>query len=950
VSTLNVFHLLSRPLLEALREEGIQEPTRIQEQSIPVVLSGRNALLIAPTGTGKTEAACLPVLELFLREGTKAPVRGISILYITPLRALNRDIFRRLLEMGERIGLRVEVRHGDTGSTARRLQALKPPSMLITTPETLQAILPGKRMREHLRDVRWVIVDEIHELIADERGAQLSLALERLVELSRQPFQRIGISATVGEPELVGRFLTGGRDVAIVKATSPKEVSVLVESPTSTAEDEKEAARLLISVGSVARMRRILALMETHSPMLVFTNTREHAEALASRMLSMEPDLRIGVHHGSLSRETRVKTEGGLRDGGLKAVICTSSLELGIDVGDLEFVAHYMSPRQATRLVHRIGRSGHYAEGKSSGSVIAGSPDDILESAVLAKRMLEGRLERPRMQQAALDVLAHQLAGLCLDRGKLSLSDAFALIRRALPFRRLTVEQLEATVEQLSKIRVLSQTAGSVARGGRRLHDYYFRNVSMIPDVEQFEVYDFLARRSVGTLDQEFVGRHGEPGTEFIMHGQTWRILSLDEEGHRVEVELVRESLGAIPSWEGEMIPVPMEVAEEVGRLREAIAAQVRGGGEPSLPLGPYPITEEARSKVVGYIRRQVEEGFEVPGRETLVVEPFESFIVLHSCAGDMANQSLGRVLAAVLSGRFGVSVGVHIDAYRIAFMTGGAFRPEDVVKELTLLQPGDVRRVLEAALPETSLFAWRVWQVAKRFGIVEKEADYRLSLARTLVRALAGSPVYEEAMRELFSEKLDVEGAEAVMRRIVNGKLKVVASRGSEPYSPMAYPILDQLTPHDLLRPALPTHDMAAIIKERLENERVKLVCIARNDWEAISPVRLLNDPIRCGRCGSALIAVTFRQDFELRKTLAKRQNRAKLTPEEQRRFMTAWKSANIVQSHGKRGVLVLAGRGVGPTTAIRILRGYYRNEDELYHRILKAERDYIRTKPFWD
>jgi len=947
---LNAFRLLSKPLVDALRQEGIDRPTRIQEQAIPVILSGKNALLIAPTGTGKTEAACLPVFELFLRERAQGPSRGISILYLTPLRALNRDVFRRLLDIGERVGVKVQVRHGDTGTTARRLQALEPPSMLITTPETLQAILPGKRMREHLREVKWVVVDEIHELVADKRGAQLSLALERLTELSPRPLQRIGISATVGEPQLVARFLTGGRDVAIVKAVSPKEVSVWVESPTPTIEDEKEAKRLLISAGAVARMRRILTLMETSSPMLIFTNTREHAEALASRMLSMRPDLRIGVHHGSLSRETRVRTERDLREGALKAVICTSSLELGIDIGSLEFVAHYMSSRQATRLVHRIGRSGHHIDGKSSGCIIASSPDDILESAVLARRMMEGRLERPRMQRGALDVLAHQLAGLSLDRWKLSLGEALALVHRALPFRHLGVEQLAATVRQLSKTGMLYQAADSISRRGRRLHEYYFRNISMIPDVKQFEVYDFLGRRSVGTLDQEFVGRNGVAGTEFIMHGQTWRILSVDEEEQRVDVEPVRESLGAIPSWEGEIIPVPMDVAEEVGRLREQIAGEAQRNGDPALPLKPYPLTEEARSKVIDYVKRQIDEGFELPGRDTFVVEAFERFVVLHSCAGDMANEALGRALAAVLSSRFGATVGVQVDAYRIVLMGGGVFGPEDVVKELASLKPRDIRTVLDAALPETSLFAWRLWQVAKRFGIVEREADYRLSLARTLVRTLKDSPVFEETAREILFEKLDVGGAERIARKIANGKVRMLASYGSEPYSPMAYPILDRLTPHDLLRPALPTHDVATIVKERLENERVKLVCIAKNDWEAIYPVRLLTEPVRCQKCGSALVAVTFRQDFELRKILSKRQNRARLTPDEQKKFLTAWKSANVVQSYGKRGVLVLAGRGVGPTTAIRILRGYYRNEDELYYRVLKAERDYIRTKPFWD
>ncbi|MCJ7771492.1 DEAD/DEAH box helicase, partial [Candidatus Bathyarchaeota archaeon] len=243
------------------------------------------------------------VLELLLRKRSQERAQGISILYITPLRALNRDIFRRLIEVGERLDIRIEVRHGDTSKQARRLQALKPPDMLITTPETFQAIMPGTRMRRHLQGTRWIIIDEIHELITDERGAQLSIGLERLEEITGTKYQRIGLSATVGNEDQVGQFLVGTNNtVRVLRTVETKDIEVTVESPSSQPEDERLAQDLMVSSSSVARIKRIIELVNSHQSVLIFTNTREHAETLSSRILALQPDARIGIHHGSLSK------------------------------------------------------------------------------------------------------------------------------------------------------------------------------------------------------------------------------------------------------------------------------------------------------------------------------------------------------------------------------------------------------------------------------------------------------------------------------------------------------------------------------------------------------------------------------------------------------------------------------------------------------------------------
>ncbi|MCS7131300.1 MAG: DEAD/DEAH box helicase, partial [Hadesarchaea archaeon] len=301
---MSVFDELDERVLLAAKEFSLREPTKPQELAIPKILEGKHVLLIAPTGTGKTEAALLPIFSMCLSQ-QQPP--GIKILYIAPLRALNRDMLTRLTRWAEILGLSIAVRHGDTAVREREMQARRPPDMLITTPETLQAIIPGKRMKEHLKTVRWVIVDEVHELAEDKRGVQLSIGLERLVELAGE-FQRVGLSATIGSPRKVAKFLAGSsRDVEIVDASGIKEMRILVECPTPTKSDIELSERLFTGPAMAARLRHLRELMDKHGSTLIFVNTREMAEILGSRLKLLDPSFSVEVHHGSLSKEVRIE-------------------------------------------------------------------------------------------------------------------------------------------------------------------------------------------------------------------------------------------------------------------------------------------------------------------------------------------------------------------------------------------------------------------------------------------------------------------------------------------------------------------------------------------------------------------------------------------------------------------------------------------------------------------
>ncbi len=307
----------------ALSEMGLSAPTEPQVKAIPPIMDGENVLLVAPTGSGKTEAALLPVFSRFFETPSK---EGISIIYITPLRALNRDMLKRISGWAQILGLTVEVRHGDTAAKVRRKQALSPPNMLLTTPETLQAILPGGLMKKNLSDVRFVIIDEVHKLAEDRRGVQLTLALERLSEVTGHEFQRIGLSATVGNPKEMASFIAGtDRPVRVVEVFPPKSYRYTIECPVPDQHDYDLAGDLNIAPEAAARIRRILDLVNSHISTLVFVNSRTNAEMLGHKLRELSKD--IAVHHGSLSREERIAMEDKFKDGALKALICTSTLE-----------------------------------------------------------------------------------------------------------------------------------------------------------------------------------------------------------------------------------------------------------------------------------------------------------------------------------------------------------------------------------------------------------------------------------------------------------------------------------------------------------------------------------------------------------------------------------------------------------------------------------------------
>ncbi|MFX1597711.1 MAG: DEAD/DEAH box helicase [Promethearchaeota archaeon] len=957
----NTFSLLSESLQQILPKEGFMEATETQQRAIPRILSGENVLLIAPTASGKTEAAIFPVFSKLL-ESEKDRL-GIRILYITPLRALNRDIFKRIIKLGGELGLHIEVRHGDTKPSIRRKQALIPPDMLITTPETLQAILPGKRMQQHLRSVRWVIVDEIHEIVSDKRGVQLSIGLERLRKVTGVDFQRIGLSATVGNPKRVASFLVGdGSPIKIVNLPHSKRLRIEIETVRPKKDDEELAEQLFTNIRSAARVRRIAELVEKFNSVLVFVNTRENAEAISSRLRLLGPMFNFGVHHGSLSREVRVEAEKEFKDEKLKCMVCTSSLELGIDIGAIDFVVQYMSPRQVARLIQRVGRSGHSIGETSRGLVICTGFDDISESLALASRSVSGQLEEVLTHENALDVLCHQIVGIILDNRTIPKEEAFRIIKRAWPFRNLSWNEFLRVINYMRGLGLIWD-ADDYVKSRRGTHLYYFTHLSMIPDVKRYEVLNTTTGKPVGTLDEEFIVNHGE-GTVFIVKGRPWKIISVEEE--KVRVEEADNAIGAIPSWEGELIPVPYEVAQDVGRLREVIAKAIDVGRDAYETLLETDIFEKLKvfseevpleddlSGAIDVIKNQIKSKIGVPTHDQIVIEPVIIndvgwFVIVHSCFGSKVNETIGHILTSLLSARLGASVAVRADPYRITIKLPDIVQIDVFREILVKTRPEHIDEILRIILKGTSLYYWRLLHVAKRFGAIDKDIAFR-GIGRRLLGAYEETPIGIEAMREIMVEKLDVRRTKYVFDMIQKGKIKVTSAKKWGKGSPISMPSLKWFKPHGRIGPPRPEAQIIEAVKARLMARQIKLVCLFCGNWESIRTVGTLAENPKCLKCDSGILAVTYRGDSDLPKIVRRWKSGQKLDKEEKKRVKRAQKSASLVLSMGRKAVIALAGHGIGPATVSKILRRTPTLDKKFYKRILEAEKEYARTRVFWD
>src|SRR5690349_14221104 len=450
-------------------ERAFDAPTPAQEKGWPAIASGKHTLIQAPTGSGKTLAAFLYAIDKL----TPTPGAGLRVLYVSPLKALNYDVERNLRGplAGLQSHLKVAVRTGDTPQKERQSMLRDAPDILITTPESLFLLLTS-RARETLRTVETVIVDEVHAVAGTKRGAHLAVSLERLQRLVGGPLQRIGLSATQRPLEEIGRFVSGDREILLVDAGRAKELDLKVVVPLDDMREPEEQQSVWPSI-----YPEILELVRSHRSTIVFVNNRRLAERLALRLNDLAEEEIARAHHGSLAREQRLEVEELLKRGEIPCLVATSSLELGIDMGAVDLVIQVESPKSVARGLQRIGRAGHELGAVSTGRIFPKFRADLLESAVVARRMLDGAIEETKIPRNPLDVLAQQIVAICADE-EISVDELHELVRRAYPFADLSRVQLENVLDMLDgrypsdefaelRARIVWDRTGAVVKGGQ---------------------------------------------------------------------------------------------------------------------------------------------------------------------------------------------------------------------------------------------------------------------------------------------------------------------------------------------------------------------------------------------------------------------------------------------------------------------------------------------------
>jgi ATP-dependent Lhr-like helicase len=808
------------------------QPTPAQIQAWPAIASGDHVLISAPTGSGKTLAAFLYAIDRLAQDPppTNPRDRRISLVYVSPLKALSYDVDRNLRTPLRGIGadLRVAVRTGDTPQRERQQMLREAPDILITTPESLYLMLTG-RAQELFEGARWCIVDEIHAVASTKRGSHLALTLERLSAAAGRDVQRIGLSATQNPLEEVGRFMVGpGRRCRVVDTGVRKELDLKIHVPVeSMVEPDDGAGGDRVSLdpleGGEATRRSIwpaiypelLELIRAHKSTIVFVNNRRGAERLAIRLNDLAGEELARSHHGSLAREERTVVEEMLKAGELPCLVATSSLELGIDMGAVDLVIQVESPKSVARGLQRIGRAGHSVGDVSRGRIFPKFRADLLECAVVARRMREAQIETTVVPRNALDVLAQQIVAIAAAApedqvaggrggGTVPVDDLFALVTRTHSYAELSRGQLENVLDMLdgrypsaefAELRpriVWDRVAGTIrARPGAR--QLAVTNAGTIPDRGLYAVTLPDGRR-VGELDEEMV-YEARPGQTFLLGASTWRIEEIGRD--RVIVTPAPGLPGAVPFWKGDTLGRPRELGEAIGAFARWAVDQA-----PETLERDYDLDERAARNLVEFLAEQQQATRVVPSDRTIVVERFRDEI------GDWRLCVLspfgGRVHAAwslALSARIRDRVGLESDAIYsddgIIVHLPDAEDPPGA--DLVLLEPDEIEDLVVAELGSSALFGARFRENAGRALLIPRARPGRRTplwqqrlKAQSLLevaKKYGEFPVILETYRECLRDVLDVPGLVELLTKLHRRELTLV-----EVETPTASPFASSL------------------------------------------------------------------------------------------------------------------------------------------------------------
>ncbi len=787
------------PAVRSWFEGAFERPTPAQAKGWPAIAAGDHTLILAPTGSGKTLAAFLWSLDRLCADGERGATR---VLYVSPLKALNHDIERNLRTPLRGIAadppISVALRSGDTSQAARAAIRRHPPEILITTPESLYLMLTSGA-REVLGSVETVIVDEIHAVAGTKRGSHLMLSLERLAQLTGRDPQRIGLSATQRPLEEIARFLGGDRPVTIVDAGDRKQLDLEVVMPV---EDMRELGAAPTAEGEPrqsiwpAVYPRLLELIDAHRSTIVFVNNRRSAERVANRLNELAERPVARSHHGSIAREQRLEVEDLLKSGQLPALVATSSLELGIDMGAVDLVVQIESPKSVAAGLQRVGRAGHAVGEPSVGRFFPKWRGDLLETAVVVRRMREGAIERTRVPRQPLDVLAQQLvAALAMDEW--TVDDLHAMVRRSHPYRDLSRAQLEGVLEMLAgrypsdefaelRPRIVWDRIAGTVRGRDSARRLAVMSGGTIPDRGLYGVFLADSGARVGELDEEMV-YEARQGEVFQLGATSWRIEQITRD--RVLVSPAPGVPGKMPFWKGDGVGRPFELGEAVGE-----AVRTRRFGD---------LDELAARNLTAYLDDQREATGVVPDDRTIVVERFRDEIgdwrvCVLSPFGGRVHAPWAMAIEARLSAALEIEVEAMWSDDGIAIRLPDADEPPPL--ELIAIAPDELDDLLLERISSSPLFAGRFRENAARALLIpRRRPGQRTPLWQQRLKAHdlqqvavkhASFPIVLETYRELLSDVFEVPALRGLLERVARGEVRVVEVESQRP-SPFAGSLL---------------------------------------------------------------------------------------------------------------------------------------------------------------
>jgi ATP-dependent Lhr-like helicase len=794
------------PETRAWFERTFSEPTPAQALGWPAIATGEHTLIQAPTGSGKTLAAFLYGIDKLTAE----PGKGLRLLYVSPLKALNYDIERNLRGplTGLRSELTVAVRTGDTPQKERQRMLRHPPDILITTPESLFLMLTSQA-REILSGVETLILDEVHAVAGTKRGAHLALSVERLDRLVPEPVQRIGLSATQRPLEEIGRFVSGGREIQLVDAGRAKELDLQIVVPLDDMTVPEEG-----SYNSVwpSIYPEILDLVSKHRATIVFVNNRRLAERLALRLNELANENADGppreiarAHHGSLAREQRVEVEELLKKGEIPCLVATSSLELGIDMGAVDLVIQVESPKSVARGLQRIGRAGHELGAVSKGRIFPKFRADLLEAAVVAKRMREGAIEETVIPRNPLDVLAQQIVAICADE-EIEVAELHQLVRRAYPFAELSRVQLENVLDMLAgrypsdefaelRPRIVWDRTAGVIRGRQGARRLAVTNAGTIPDRGLFGVHLVDGGGRVGELDEEMV-YEARAGQTFLLGASTWRIEEITRD--RVLVSPAPGVPGAVPFWKGEGVGRPYELGAAVGAVSRELAALPDAKAKAKL-RDEHALDERAAQNLLQFLSEQAAATGAVPSDRTIVVERFRDEIgdwrlCVLTPFGARVHAPWALALAARIRGSLGLDANAIWSDDGIAIHLPDADAPPP--SDLVVLEPEEIEDLVVNEVGDSALFGARFRENAARALLIpRRRPDQRTPLwqqrlkAQSLLqvaRKYPAFPVVLETYRECLQDVFDLPSLKRLLQGLRTRQLDLVEveTPSASPYS----------------------------------------------------------------------------------------------------------------------------------------------------------------------